>query len=50
MDGHHRALARSKLGKPVLAYVGNIDPRVTDEAARETHSTQVHSGEDPANT
>ena len=48
VDGHHRALARRKLGKPVLAYVGNIDPR-DRQAARETHSSQVHSGEDPAN-
>ena len=48
VDGHHRALARQKLGKPVLAYVGNIDPR-DRQAAMETHSSQVHSGEDPAN-
>ena len=48
VDGHHRALARRKLGKPVLAYVGNIDPR-DREAAEQTHSSQVHSGQDPAN-
>ena len=48
VDGHHRALARRKLGRPVLAYVGNIDPR-DRQAAMETHSKQVHSGEDPQN-
>lgn len=48
VDGHHRALARRKLGRPVLAYIGNIDPR-DREAAEQTHSSQVHSGEDPAN-
>ena len=48
VDGHHRALARRKLGMPVLAYVGNIDPR-DREAAEQTHSSQVHSGSDPAN-
>jgi hypothetical protein len=48
VDGHHRALARRKLGKPVLAYVGNIDPR-DREAAEQTHSSQFHSGADPAN-
>ena len=48
VDGHHRALARRKLGKPVLAYVGNIDPR-DRQAAMETHSSQVHQGNDPAN-
>jgi 8-oxo-dGTP pyrophosphatase MutT (NUDIX family) len=48
VDGHHRALARRKLGKPVLAYVGNINPR-DREAAEQTHSSQFHSGSDPAN-
>jgi ParB/Sulfiredoxin domain len=48
VDGHHRALARKKLGKPVLAYVGNIDPR-DREAAEQTHSSQIHSGSDRAN-
>ena len=48
VDGHHRALARRKLGKPVLAYVGNIDPR-DRQAAMETHSSQTHQGSDPAN-
>lgn len=48
VDGHHRALARRKLGKPVLAYVGNIDPR-DREAAEQTHSFQQHQGSDPQN-
>lgn len=48
VDGHHRALAHKKLGQPVLAYVGNIDPR-DRPAALETHSKQVHSGSDPGN-
>ncbi len=48
VDGHHRAMARRKLGRPVLAYVGNIDPR-DREAAEQTHSSQVHSGTDPGN-
>jgi len=48
VDGHHRALARRKLGRPVLAYVGNIDPR-DREAAEQTHSSQFHSGSDPQN-
>jgi hypothetical protein len=48
VDGHHRAKARRKLGKPVLAYVGNIDPR-DREAAEQTHSSQDHHGGDPAN-
>ena len=48
VDGHHHALARRKLGKPVLAYVGNIDPR-DRQAALETHTHQVHQGADPGN-
>jgi ParB-like nuclease domain len=48
IDGHHRALAHHKLGQPVLAYLGNIDP-ADRMAAEETHSKQVHSGEDPGN-
>lgn len=48
IDGHHHALARRKLGHPVLAYVGDV--RAEDvPAALETHSSQVHSGSDPAN-
>lgn len=48
VDGHHRALARRKLGQRVLAYVGNIDP-ADRQAALETHDRQIHSGADPRN-
>ena len=49
VDGHHRALARHfKLGKPVLAYVGTVPQRWMQQAL-ETHSSQFHSGSDPAN-
>ena len=48
IDGHHRALARKKLGMPVLCYVGMIDPR-DRQAAEETHSKQIHQGADPRN-
>ena len=49
VDGHHRALARHfKLGKPVLAYVGTV-PAKWMRQALETHSSQFHSGSDPAN-
>lgn len=48
IDGHHRALAHHKLGQPVLAYLGQIDPK-DRMAAEETHSKQVHSGQDPEN-
>ncbi|HEV2355049.1 MAG TPA: NUDIX domain-containing protein, partial [Puia sp.] len=48
IDGHHRAMAHHKLGQPVLAYLGQIDPK-DRQAAEETHSKQVHSGQDPRN-
>jgi hypothetical protein len=48
IDGHHRALARHKLGQPVLSYLGNIEP-ADRQAAEETHSKQVHSGASPEN-
>ena len=48
IDGHHRALAHHKLGQPVLAYLGQIEPG-DRMAAEETHSKQVHSGADPRN-
>ncbi len=48
IDGHHRAMARHKLGQPVLAYLGIIDPK-DRMAAEETHSKQVHHGADPRN-
>ena len=48
-DGHHRAMARHfKLRRPVLAYVGTVPARWMKQAL-ETHSSQLHSGEDPAN-
>ena len=49
IDGHHRALAFKKLGKPVLAYVGIIHNRNDTQAALETHAKQYHSGSDPQN-
>jgi len=48
VDGHHRALAREKLGQKVLAYVGNIDPK-DRMAAMEAHSKQIHQGSNPEN-
>jgi len=48
VDGHHRALAREKLGQKVLAYVGNIHPN-DRQAAWETHTKQLHQGNDPQN-
>ena len=48
IDGHHRALARNKLGKPVLAYIGFVH-KGDMQAALETHSSQFHSGSDPQN-
>ena len=48
VDGHHRALARRRLGQRVLAYLGTISPR-DRMAALETHSCQIHHGTDPAN-
>ncbi len=48
VDGHHRALARRKLGQPVLAYVGFIQSDDL-QAVEETHSSQFHSGSDLQN-
>lgn len=48
VDGHHRALAHKNLKQPVLAYLGNIDPK-DRPAALETHSKQIHHGSDPKN-
>jgi 8-oxo-dGTP pyrophosphatase MutT (NUDIX family) len=48
VDGHHRALARHQLGKPVLAYVGFVHAGDM-QAALETHSSQFHSGSNPQN-
>jgi 8-oxo-dGTP pyrophosphatase MutT (NUDIX family) len=49
IDGHHRGMARHfKLGKPVLAYVGTVPARWMPQALQ-THSSQLHQGDDPAN-
>ena len=49
IDGHHRAMARHfKMGKPVLAYVGTVPQRWMAQALQ-THSSQLHQGDDPAN-
>lgn len=48
VDGHHRALARENLKQDVLGYVGNIDAK-DRQAALETHTHQIHQGNDPKN-
>lgn len=47
VDGHHRALAYKKLGKPVVAYIGFVP--AGDDRWTETHSFQLHQGNEPAN-
>ena len=47
VDGHHRTLAYRLLGKPVRAFVGAVPEG--DDRWMETHSSQVHQGDDPAN-
>jgi len=47
VDGHHRALAYRKLGRPVKAYVGFVPEG--DDRWEETHSFQIHQGADLAN-
>jgi 8-oxo-dGTP pyrophosphatase MutT (NUDIX family) len=47
VDGHHRAMAYQRLGKPVPAYVGFVFNDNDDWM--ETHSSQRHQGSDPAN-
>jgi 8-oxo-dGTP pyrophosphatase MutT (NUDIX family) len=47
IDGHHRTLAYRKLGQKVKAYVGFVN---TERGPwDETHSYQVHQGDDPMN-
>lgn len=48
VDGHHRALAHENLKQDVLSYLGTIAPE-DREAALETHTKQVHQGNDPQN-
>lgn len=47
VDGHHRTLGYRSLGKPVPAFVGAVPEG--DDRWEETHSYQVHQGDDPAN-
>jgi hypothetical protein len=47
VDGHHRALAYRKLGRPIVAYVGFVAR--DDDRWEATHSSQVHSGSSPRN-
>jgi 2'-5' RNA ligase len=49
VDGHHRAMACKKLGWPVRAYIGHVSGKATRDAAYQTHSSQLHQGDDPAN-
>jgi len=47
VDGHHRTLAYKALGKPVPAYIARVT--AGDKDWEETHSSQLHQGDDPAN-
>ena len=48
VDGHHRTLARRKMGKPaVRAYIGTVSRR--GGPALRTYQLQRHSGDDPQN-
>lgn len=49
IDGHHRSLARRRLGQPVPAYVGLADSDALTAPWFMTHLYQVHSGGDPLN-
>ena len=48
VDGHHRSLACKRIGWPSRAYVGFITD-ATAEDAWQTHSSQIHQGDDPQN-
>lgn len=47
IDGHHRALAYRKLGLPLKTWLGNVTSN--GGPWDETHSSQFHQGDDPAN-
>ena len=49
IDGHHRSLARRRLGEPVPAYVGIADSDAATAPWFRTHLYQLHSGGDPLN-
>lgn len=49
IDGHHRSLARKRLGQPVPAYVGLADSDAATAPWFRTWHYQVHSGGDPLN-
>lgn len=49
IDGHHRAMADNRLGRPVRAYVGLADSDRADAAWFQAHLYQRHSGGDPMN-
>ena len=48
VDGHHRALAFKREGRPVQAWIGVI-PFGLEHAALETHSSQEHQGDSKEN-
>jgi hypothetical protein len=48
VDGHHRTTAYQQLGMPALLYVGAVKDDA-DMRWSETHSYQVHQGDDPSN-
>ncbi len=47
IDGHHRVLAYQELGLPVKTYLGKVGSN--GGSWDETHSSQFHHGDDPAN-
>jgi len=49
VDGHHRALARRKLGMPVLMYIGMVPFGQYEQDALSFHEKQIHNGADPKN-
>lgn len=48
VDGHHRSTAYQRLGMPALMYVGAVKDS-DDMRWSETHSFQIHQGDDPSN-